>query len=122
MRELITIGNPWIRYTEHILNPVTIKNTQYDANQAVIDHPEVHPSCIYDSNIHTDTTGFIYCIMSMHHSDKSFIEEIKYLDQIIVQHNSCNISHGTAAIHIYLEKSQHIYAVCHILKNIQRMS
>ena len=41
MGELITIGNQWIRYTEHILNSGTIKNTQYDANQAVIDHPEV---------------------------------------------------------------------------------
>ena len=95
---LVTIGNQWTCYTENIFNSIAINNNQYDSNQEVMDYTEVYPFPIYRSNIPTDTTVFIYCIVSMRHTEKIYIVEKKYLSQILVQHNSCNGSQVTSYI------------------------
>jgi hypothetical protein len=45
MWELITIATQWTRYTEHVLNAITINNSIENTadQQAVINYPEVYP-------------------------------------------------------------------------------
>ena len=122
MWELITIGNQWTRYTEHILNSITINNSQQNPNQTMINYPEVYPFRICDSNVPTDTTGFIYCLVSMRHTDKIYIGETKCLAQRLAQHNSCNGARGTADVrYIPWGVAAYICGLSH-MTTIERMS
>lgn len=120
--ELITIGNQWTRYTEYILNSIIINNSQYDANDTVINYSEFYPFRICDSNVPTDTTGFIYCLVSMRHTDKIYFGETKCLAQILAQHNSGNGAQGTVnARYIPWGVAAYICGLSH-MTTIERMS
>ena len=122
MWELITIGNQWTRYTEHILSSITINNNNHDPNQAIIDYPEVYPFRICDSNIPTDTTGYVYCLVSMRHTDKIYIGETKCLAQRLQQHNTSHGSHDTSNVrYIPWGVASYICGLSHMTA-VERMS
>ena len=77
MWELITIATQWTHYTEHVLNAITINNSNKNTadQQAVINYPEVYPFHICNSNIPTNTTGFVYCLVSVKHTEKIIMDK-----------------------------------------------
>ena len=122
MWELITNGNQWTQFTEHILNSITINTSQNNANTTVINYPEVYPFRICDSNVPTDTTGFIYCLVSMRRSDKIYIGQTKCLAQRLAQHNNGNGAQDTSnSRYIPWGVASYICGLSH-MTTIERMS
>ena len=100
MWELITRGNQWTRYTNQVLS--LISNGNYNESQQqqnIFDYNSICPFRLNDGNIiPTDTTGFIYCLVSTKFTNNIYIGETKCLSQRLIQHNSGCGSHGTEDI------------------------
>ena len=83
MWELITIGNQWTRYNEHVLDIITVNRQNTQRDETVFDYARVYPFCVGDGNpIPTDTTGFVYCLISCRD-----MSEIYILDKLNTCHN-----------------------------------
>lgn len=101
MWELITIGNQWTKYTNHVLSLIsnTSDNEDQQHTTSVFDYASVCPFRLNDSNIiPTDITGFIYCLVSTKYKNNIYIGQTKCLSQRLIQHNSGSGSHGTQDI------------------------
>ena len=98
MWELITKGNQWTRYTEHILSLLSINGNGSSSSQngqVVFDYPTVYPFRMCDGIIPTDTTGYVYCIVSRQNQGKIYIGTTKCLSQRLIQHSSGSGAQGT---------------------------
>lgn len=105
MWELISVGNQWTTYSEHILKCITVNRetengsiNRTDENQSLFDYPQVYPFQICNIDIPTDRTGYVYCLVSRRNHSKIYIGETECLSQRIQQHNSGNGSNGTRDI------------------------
>ncbi|MDB4430362.1 GIY-YIG nuclease family protein [bacterium] len=142
MWELITQGNQWTRYTEHVLDLISINgnsrsgsNTTQNDHRVLFDYPSVYPFRMCDAIIPTDTTGYVYCLVSKRNPGKIYIGETTCLSQRVINHNSgngaqdtedvrdwpwtpaayiCGLGHMTTSDRRSLERSwkQHIADLC----------
>ena len=101
--ELITIGNQWSRYIEHVLKLITVNKHASDEsnieNEGIFDYPEVYPFRVCDIiNIPTDKTGYVYCLIPTMNPSIIYIGETECLTQRMMQHNSGNGSQFTQDI------------------------
>ena len=79
------MGDQWTQYTKHILNTISI-NGDAISNQNLFDYPEVYPFRRMDSVVPTDTTGFVYCLVSIPRSFQIYIGETECLAQRYKHH------------------------------------
>ena len=57
MWDLITTGNQWTRYNQHVLDEIIVNRQNTQRNETVFDYPRVCPFRIGDGNpIPTDAT------------------------------------------------------------------
>ena len=90
MWELITMGNQWTRYSNHILNLITI-NTNDDGNNNnnVFYYSNVYPFPLSDGNIMPiENTGYVYCLVSTRNKDQINIVETHCFSQGLIRNNS----------------------------------
>ena len=93
--ELITMANQWTRYTANILEMISLNSSSIQ-QQSVFGLPEFYPFCLNDGAIlPTDSTGFVYCLVSKNNPDYIYIGETKCLTQRLIQHNSGSGSSST---------------------------
>ena len=91
--ELITQYDQWTRYTEHILDIISVNREENAQNQNIFDYPEVYPFRLCDITLPSDTTGFVYCLVSKRHMDRIYIGQTECLGQRVPKHNA-----GTGAV------------------------
>ena len=88
MWELITLGNQWTVFSEEVLRMITINDLNDSDNQNEFDYPTVYPFRLNDGvQLPTDTTGFIYCLVSRRYIDEIYIGQTEFLCQKYLQHN-----------------------------------
>ena len=93
MWELITLGTQWTAFSERILSMITV-NSDNDMDNHEFDYPTVYPFRLNDGvQLPTDTTGFIYCLVSRRYTEEIYIGETECLSQRYIQHNQ-----GTGSI------------------------
>ena len=86
--ELITIANQWTLHTGNILSMISVNLTSTQ-EQNIIDICETYPFNLNDGAIlPTDSTGYVYCLVSKNCRDHIYIGETKCLCQRLIQHNS----------------------------------
>ena len=94
MWELITLGNQWTAFSEKVLRVITINSLNDRDDRNVIDYPAVYPFRLNDGvQLPTDTTGFIYCLVSRRYTEEIYIGQTECLCQRYLQHNQ-----GTGSI------------------------
>ena len=123
MWELITKETQWTQYTNHILTTITINQNDVIADDHIFDYDAVYPFRLNDGNIiPTDTTGFVYCLVSLRNHDKIYIGQTKCLSQRLIQHNSGDGSMSTQDIYNRpWAVASYICGLSHMTK-IERMS
>ena len=129
MWELITKGNEWTRYTSCVLNLIQISTFHRSNNDAVsndtnfFDYPVNYPFRLSDGNIiPTDTTGFVYCLVSTRNNNLVYIGQTTCLSQRLIQHNSGRGSQSTHDIsNRPWAKASYICGLSH-MNTIHRMS
>ena len=94
-----------------------------EQEENVFDYPSVFPFRLGDGNpIPTDTTGFIYCLISCRYMNEIYIGQTKCLSQRLIQHNSGNGSQGTEDIRLRpWGVAAYICGLSH-LSTVERMS
>ena len=97
--EIITIATQWTKYTEKVLNMISINPSEDQDNHASFDYSSVYPFRLNDSQVlPTDRTGFVYCLISKKYHDQIYIGQTSCLSQRLIQHNSGSGSSTTANI------------------------
>ena len=85
-------------YTANILKMISLNSTNIQ-EQHIFDVFDSYPFCLNDGAIlPTDSTGFVYCLVSREHRDHIYIGETKCLTQRLIQHNSGSGSLSTENI------------------------
>ena len=96
--ELITIANQWTLYTANILSLILL-NTNAVQEQNTLELCNSYPFCLNDGTIlPTDSTGFVYCLISKKYFDHIYIGTTKSISQRLIQHNSGTGSSSTQNI------------------------
>ena len=98
MWELITIFDQWTKYTEHVLDIVTVNKEGNNRNTHVFDYPNVYPFRLCDINIPKDATGFVYCLISKTDMNRIYIGQTLCLSQRLPQHNNGSGAQDTSDI------------------------
>ena len=67
---------------------ITINVFDDTIDQNIIDYPAVYPFRLNDGiQLPTDTTGYIYCLVSRRFTEEIYIGQTEYLSQQYIQHN-----------------------------------
>ena len=99
MWELITQGNQWTSYCEHILRLISINaEGSNQQRRTIFEYPTVFPFRMCDGIIPTDNSGFVYCLVSVRNPSRIYIGETECLSQRLIQHNSGHGAEGTRDI------------------------
>ena len=94
MWALITLGNQWTAFSEEVLKMISINASDDRNDHNVFDYPTVYPFRLNDGvQLPTDTTGFIYCLVSRRYTEEIYIGQTECLSQRYLQHNQ-----GTGSI------------------------
>ena len=76
--ELVTIANQWTLYTANILKMISLNSTNIQ-EQHIFGVFDSYPFCLNDGAIlPTDSTGFVYCLVSREHCDHIYIGKTKF--------------------------------------------
>ena len=101
MWELITLGNQWTSFLEEVLRMITINDLNDRDDQNEFDYPTVYPFRLNDGvQLPTDTTGFIYCLVSRRYTEEIYIGETKCLCQQYLQHDQGTGSFSTENVRL----------------------
>ena len=89
MWELITKETQLTQYTDNVLKMITMNENRTIVDDHIFDYDAVYPFRLNDGNIiPTDTTGFVYCLVSLRNHDQIYVGETTCLSQRLIKHNS----------------------------------
>ena len=92
MWEVMTLSDMWTDYCKTILVATSIDGALPEPRQRIFDHPRVYPFRQSDASLPTDTTEFVYCLLSLpclrKGRHKIYIGETECIAQRLKQHNS----------------------------------
>ena len=98
MWELITIFHQWTPYTAKVVEMISL-NVDIGQEYGNIDYTEIYPFHLNDGAVlPTDSTGFVYCLVSEKYRDQIYIGQTACLCQRLIQHNSGSGSLSTENI------------------------
>ena len=63
----------WTRYSEHVLDLITVDRQENDQNHNIFDFPKVYPFRVCDISLPTDQTGYVYCLVLKRYMDHIYI-------------------------------------------------
>ena len=98
MWELITLRNQWTAYIDVLLSTHSVNSNGEDGvNQNMtLPYADVYPYRTCDIILPTDTSGYVYFLVSVRDFDRDYIGQTKNLAQRFNQHNSGQGAEGTA--------------------------
>ena len=96
--KIVTTSNQWSSMMENILNALTINTIESDtnANTSTVDFLENHPYGLRFTVLPSDSTGYIYILISKNNEDFTYIGETENLRQRFRQHQSGHGAFGTS--------------------------
>ena len=96
--KLATTSNQWSSMMENILNALTINTIESDTNDntSTVDFPENYPYELCFAVLPSDSTGYIYILISKNNEDFTYIGETENLRQRFRQHQSGHGAFGTS--------------------------
>ena len=96
--KLATTSNQWLYMLENILNALTINTIESDTNHntSTVDFPENYPYKLWFTVLPSDSTGYIYILISKNNEDFTYIGETENLRQRFRQHQSGHGAFGTS--------------------------
>ena len=88
--KLTTTSNQWSSMMENILNTLTINTIESDTNDntSTVGFPENYPYKLRFTVLPSDSTGYIYILISKNNEDFTYIGETENLRQRFRQHQS----------------------------------
>ena len=95
MWELITIGNQWTRYSSMILSAISVNGSNNALEERTCDYPRAYPFRKRDTDLPTDTTGYVYYLYSRPKSHLIYIGQTECLAQRFEQHQTGSGLAGT---------------------------
>lgn len=103
MWELITCGNQWTQFCQHVIDAITVGDGPVDCNtnrQNIFSYPQVFPYEIRSIPIPCDISGFVYFLVSSRDGITVYVGETENLSQRMQAHNNGNGSLGTEDIRL----------------------
>jgi hypothetical protein len=96
--KLATTSNQWSSMMGNILNTSTINTIESDTNNntSTVGFPENYPYKLWSAVLPSDSTGYIYILISKNNEDFTYIGETKNLRQRFRQHQSGHGAFGTS--------------------------
>jgi len=96
--KLATTSNQWLSMMENISNALTINTTESDTNNntSTVDFPENYPYKLQFKVLPSDSTGYIYILISKNNEDFTYIGKTENLHQCFRQHQSGHGAFGTS--------------------------
>ena len=93
--ELITTANQWTQMMENILDMVTINSDGNHAAPHTLHYAQYFPFQLCDATLPTDSTGYVYLLVSYSNPNFTYIGQTQNLSQRFRQHQSGHGAVGT---------------------------
>ena len=94
--ELVTTTNQWTQMMENVLEMLTINSTGNPEMAYTLDYPTHYPFRLRDATLPSDSTGYIYVLISYRNPHFTYIGQTQNLRQRLRRHNSGHGAYGTS--------------------------
>ena len=94
--ELVTTTNQWTQMMENVLEMLTINSTGNPEMTYTLDYPTHYPFRLRDATLPSDSTGYIYVLISYRNPHFTYIGQTQNLRQRLRRHNSGHGAYGTS--------------------------
>ena len=96
MWDLITISNQWTPYVEELLGRLSLNGGSGPSPSRVMEYSEVFPYRTCDISLPTDSTGYVYMLVSIRDFDKDYVDQTKNLARRFAEHQCGRGARGTS--------------------------
>ena len=95
---LITIGTQWTAYIDQLLDRLSVNGNGGPIRDVdtVISFPSVYPYRISDISLPSDSTGFVYMLVSVKDCSRTYVGQMENISKRLYQHNKGWGAVGTA--------------------------
>jgi len=95
---LITIGTQWTAYIDQLLDRLSVNGNGGSIRDVdtVISFPSVYPYRISDISLPSDSTGFVYMLVSVKDCSRTYVGQTENISKRLYQHNKGWGAVGTA--------------------------